>query len=103
MKRFGLCLGFSLAFAMSAMAGEWSGYISDASCAAKQGAKVASASHAGCAKSCIGRGDAAVLVTEDGTVYKIANKDQVSEYAGLKVKVSGDLDKDTITVAKVEK
>jgi hypothetical protein len=103
MKRFGVGLGLSLALALSAMAGEWSGYISDASCAAKQGAKVASASHAACAKSCIGRGDAAVLVTEDGTVYKIANKDQVAEYAGQKVTISGNLSKDTITVAKVTK
>ena len=52
-----------LVFALSclAMAEEWTGYIADANCAAKQGAKAASDGHAGCAQGCIKKGAAAVL------------------------------------------
>ena len=59
-----LLLGFTFASAL-AMAAEFSGYISDAGCVAKQGAaKTAADSHAGCvSKSCIKRGDKAVLAT----------------------------------------
>jgi hypothetical protein len=76
MKKLVIGFTFLLALAMSAMAGEWSGYISDAGCAKKQGAKTAADTHAGCAKGCIKRGDKAVLV--------------------------GDVDGDNITVKEVK-
>lgn len=103
MRKLVLGFTFLLALAMSAMAAEWTGYISDAGCTKKQGAaKTASDSHAGCAKSCIKRGDKAVLVTEDGKVFNITNQDKVVEHAGEKVTLVGDVDGDNITVSEVK-
>ena len=102
MKKFVLALTFGAAFAMSAMAGEWTGYISDAGCAQKQGAKTAAAGHADCAKGCIKKGDKAVLVTEDGKILNISNQDKVVEHAGEKVTITGDMNGDSITVTDVK-
>jgi len=102
MKQFLSGGALLLALATMAMAGEWTGYISDAGCAKKMGVKVANETHAGCAQSCIKRGDKAVLVTEDGKVYAVANQDKVVDHAGQKVTVSGDLKEDTITVSEVK-
>ncbi len=88
---------FALA-AISAMAAEWTGYIVDKGCSTKKEMLGDEA----CAKRCIGRGAAAVLATEDGKVYAIANQDKVKEQAGKKVTVTGKLDKDTITVEEVK-
>jgi hypothetical protein len=103
MKKFVLGFAVLLALSLTAMAAEWTGYISDAGCAKKQGAaKVASDGHAGCAQACLKKGDKAVLVTEDGKVYQIANQDKVTEHAGMKVTVTGDAEGDTITVSDVK-
>jgi hypothetical protein len=102
MRKFVLGFAFLLAVSMTAMAGEWTGYISDAGCAAKQGAKAASDAHAGCAQGCIKKGDKAVLVTADGKVYQISNQDKVKEHAGMKVTVEGEMDGDSITVSDVK-
>src|SRR5271170_6785679 len=99
MKKLVLGSTFVLALAMSAMAGEFSGYISDAGCAKKQGAKAAADGHAGCAQGCIKKGDKAVLVTADGKVYQIADQDKVKEHAGMKVTVVGDVEGDSIKVS----
>ncbi len=88
---------FALA-AISAMAAEWTGYIVDKGCSTKKEMLGDEA----CAKRCIGRGAPAVLATEDGKVYAIANQDKVKEQAGKKVTVTGKLDKDTITVEEVK-
>jgi hypothetical protein len=88
---------------MTAMAAEFTGYISDAGCAKKQGAaKVAADGHAGCAQGCIKKGDKAVLVTDDGKIYQIADQDKVKEHAGMKVTVVGSADGDTIKVSEVK-
>jgi hypothetical protein len=103
MRKFVLGFAAFMALAMTAMAAEWTGYIADAGCTKKQGAaKVASADHAGCAESCIKKGDKAVLVTEDGKIYQIANQDKVTEHAGHKVTITGDVDGDNITVSEVK-
>jgi hypothetical protein len=102
MRKFVLGFTFVTALAMTAMAAEWSGYISDAGCAKKQLAKTETADHAGCAKGCIKRGDKAVLVTEGGKVYQIANQDKVIEHAGEKVTLVGEIDADSITVSAVK-
>jgi hypothetical protein len=88
-------------FAVGAMAEDFSGYIVDANCAAKQGAKAASDSHAGCAQGCIKKGAAAVLVTTEGKVYKLDDQAKVVDHAGHKVTVTGKLDGETIKVEKV--
>jgi hypothetical protein len=88
--------------AMSAMAADWTGYVVDASCAGKQGAKSASDDHATCAARCIKGGAAAVLVNSEGKVFKIANQDKVTAHAGHKVTITGKMDGDTITVEEVK-
>lgn len=103
MRKVGLGFALLFALAMTAMAGEWTGYISDAGCAKKQGAaKVASDGHAGCAEGCIKKGDKAVLVTEDGKIYQIENQDKVAEHAGHKVTLTGDMDGESIKVSEVK-
>jgi len=103
MRKLVLGFTFLLALAMTAMAGEWTGYISDAMCANSKGAKVvASPSHAACAKGCIKRGSPAVLVTEDGKIYKIANQSKVVPHAGEKVTLVGTMKGDSITVHEVK-
>jgi len=103
MKKLVLAFTFVLALGMTATAAELTGYISDAGCAKKQGAKAAADSHAGCAKGCIKRGDKAVLVTDEGKVYTIANQDKVVDHAGEKVTLVGDVDSDNnITVSEVK-
>jgi hypothetical protein len=98
---FSLLLVLSL-MASSALAADFTGYISDAACGAKRGAKAATADHAACAAKCIKGGAKAVLLTEDGKVYQIANQDKVTEHAGHKVTISGKLDGETITADSVK-
>src|SRR5579872_1185749 len=102
MRRVVVLVMLVFAISLVAMADEWSGYISDSKCAAKQGAKAASDGHAGCAQGCIKKGDSAVLVTSEGKVYKISNQDKVTEHAGHKVTLTGKMDGDTITVSDVK-
>src|ERR1051325_10412009 len=99
MKKLLFVLGFS---AMSMMAADLTGYIVDASCAGRQGAKSASDDHATCAEKCIKGGAAAVLVNSEGKVYKIANQDKVTAHAGHKVTITGKMEGDTITVENVK-
>jgi Protein of unknown function (DUF5818) len=80
------------------MAADWTGYIIDQNCASKK----EMLGNVACAKSCIGRGSPAVLATEDGKVYKIADQDKVKEDAGKKVTITGKIDGDTITVDSIK-
>jgi Protein of unknown function (DUF5818) len=91
--------GFALtaAFALSALAGDVTGYIIDQSCADKPAMR----GNVSCAQSCIKRGSPAVLVTEEGKVYKFADQSKVVDHAGKKVTVTGNVAGDTITVDKV--
>jgi hypothetical protein len=99
MKKVLAVLAFS---AISAMAADWTGYIVDASCAGKQGAKAAADGHAACSERCIKGGSPAVLVNSEGKVFKIANQDKVTAHAGHKVTVTGKAEGDTITVEDVK-
>ena len=83
MKRFVLILSLLMLVSSVGFAGEWTGFISDAKC------KHSTADKAGCMKSCIEGGQAAVLVEADGTVHEIADQDKVKEHAGKKVTVKG--------------
>ena len=88
--------------AMSMMAADYTGYIVDQSCAGRQGAKAASDDHAACSAKCIKGGAAAVLMTSDGKIYKIADQDKVTEHAGHKVTITGKMESDTIKVDSVK-
>ena len=83
---------------VSGMAADWTGYIIDQSCASKKEMR----GNVECAQSCIKRGSPAVLVTDDGQVYKIADQGKVTEHAGQKVTISGKMDGDTIKVESVK-
>ena len=101
MKRIGGM--FLLMIALSAMvlyAGEWTGYVSDSKCGVKGG----NADHAGCAKSCIGNGASAVLVSE-GKVYTLDNQEEAKKLAGEKVVVKGTASDDgkSIKVESIQK
>ncbi len=94
-------LVFSM-FAMSTFAASWEGVISDSKCAkAHAGEKL----NEKCVRSCIKGGSAAVFVTKDGTVLKIHNPDGLGgeENLGVRVKVDGKVDGDSLHVDHVTK
>jgi hypothetical protein len=83
-------------------AAEWTGWISDASC----GASNANGEKASrdCAERCIKEGAAPVLVTDgDGKVFKLNGKVDLKTHLKHKVKVSGDLSGETVTVKSIAK
>jgi hypothetical protein len=96
LKRVVLAVVLSV-FALTAMAGEWTGYISDSKCGAK-GAKDA---HADCAVSCVKGGASPVFVT-GGKVYKIDDTSKVADHVGHKVTITGELKGDTVQVESVK-
>jgi hypothetical protein len=90
----------AIALGLSAVgfAAEVKGFVQDQNCAGKPAMK----DNAECAKRCVKNGSPAVLVAEDGTIYKIANQDKITSHTGEKVTVSGDIKGDTITVSEVK-
>ena len=93
-----LALALAAGFAGSVMAAEYKGYIIDEKCS-----KVASMKgDADCANKCIKAGSPAVLVSDNGKVYKIANQDKVVPLAGKEVTINGKAKGDTITVDSVK-
>jgi hypothetical protein len=80
------------------MADEWVGWITDEHC----GAKGANEGHKSCALSCAGRGAAFVLYnTADEKIYKLSDQAAAKENLGKKVKVTGTVAEDTITVESI--
>lgn len=82
-------------FALAALAEEWTGAISESGCGAKHANGGAAAEK--CVTGCVKKGAAPVFVT-DGKVVKIANGDKVMDHLGKKVKITGKLEGDTVTV-----
>ena len=77
------------------------GWISDASCGAANAKGDAESRE--CTKSCLKSGAAPVFVSDaDHKVYKLAGKD-VKAHLDYKVKVTGDVKGDTLTVQDVKK
>lgn len=98
MKKLTILAALTGAMALSAMAAEWTGYIVDQNCAKNK----AMLGNVQCAQSCIKRGAAAVLVTDDGKIYKLTEQDKVKEEAGKKVTISGTMKEDTISVDSIK-
>jgi|SRR6516162_865605 len=93
-----LTLALAAGFSTSMMAAQFKGYIIDEKCS-----KVASMKgDVDCANKCIKAGSPAVLLTDDGKVYKIANQDKVVAMAGQQVTINGKESADTITVDSVK-
>lgn len=91
-------LVLSSLFALSAFAAEWTGAISEATCAGKHTA--GSDKDIACVTKCVKGGSAPVFIT-DGKVIKIANADKVMDHLGHKVTITGKLDGDTVTIDSV--
>lgn len=98
MKKFTAVATLALGLASVGMAAEFKGFVEDTACASKAGMK----DNAACAAKCIKGGSPAVLVGEDGKVYKISNQDKIVAHAGEKVTVTGKVDGDTITIDDVK-
>ena len=90
----------TVALASASFAGEWTGFISDASCGAANAKATAEAKE--CAQRCVKGGAAPVFVTGD-KVINIANPATVKDLVGEKVKVKGTLDKGTLKVESIAK
>lgn len=86
-------------FSLSAMAANVTGYVIDQSCASQPDMR----GNVACATKCIKGGSPAVLVTDDGKIYQIADQAKVVPLAGEKVTISGKVTGDKITVSKIKK
>jgi hypothetical protein len=95
LKKLLVVFGFA---AISAMAADVTGYVIDKNCASKKEMW----GNEKCAQSCIGKGAAAVIVTDAGKVIAVSNQDKVKDMAGKKVMVSGKMDGDSITVDTIK-
>ena len=100
MKKIIAMSALAASFSICALAQQWTGVIMDEKCSSNASMR----ENANCAASCIKQGSPAVLVTNDGTVYKIANQKKVVSHAGQTVTVTGKLESgNTIQVADVKK
>ncbi len=99
MKKITVVAALAFGIASAAMAAEFKGFVEDTACSTKAEMKA----DAECAKKCIKGGSPAVLVAEDGKIYKIANQDKIVSHAGETVTVDGTLKGDTLTIASVKK
>jgi hypothetical protein len=88
----------SMGLAASLMAENFKGVVMDEKCSGNADMR----SDVACIQKCIKGGSAAVLVTPEGKVYKIANQDKILASAGKNVTVNGKLEGETITVASVK-
>ncbi len=87
----------SLAISVHAAAASYTGAISEAGC----GLKHANGGAEKCVSGCVKKGAAPVFVT-DGKIVKLSNAEKVMDFLGKKVKVSGKLDGDTLTVDSIQ-
>lgn len=89
-------------FAVSAFAASWTGYISDAGCAAKHAD--GSEKSMGCVKACVTKKGAAPVFVVGDKVYKIdeASKAKVMDHLGHKVTVNGKVKDDTVSIKSVK-
>jgi hypothetical protein len=83
---------------LDASSQSWTGWIADDQCKAKG----ASADHKECAERCFARGAKAILVTADEKVFLLDNQDLAKQHVGHEVKVTGQLDGDSIEVESIE-
>jgi hypothetical protein len=104
MKRFtfpflGLLLATGLSVAALALpaAQTFVGSIGDSMC----GAKHMSGSDKDCTLGCIKEGAKYILVDPSGKVYQLSDQKKPQAFAGAKVKVTGTLSGDTITVTSI--
>ncbi len=93
-------VAFVATSAWAADEGSWQGWIADENCA-KNYSKVASASHAGCAKACVGKGASWVLATQEGPFLLDLGEVTAEDHLGAEIVIKGELDDDTIKVTSI--
>jgi hypothetical protein len=98
MKTIATLALLTIGSAAGVMAAEYKGFVEDQACSNKPEMK----GDAACAQKCIKGGSPAVLVTEDGKIYKIANQDKIVASAGQNVTLTGKLKGDTLTIDSVK-
>jgi hypothetical protein len=98
MKKTLVVFAMTLGLSLCASAADVTGFIVDKSCASNK----AMLGNEDCAKRCLGRGDPAVLATEDGKIYQIADQAKVKDVAGKKVTLTGKIEGDKISVDSVK-
>ena len=98
MKKITVVGLMTLGLAAAAMAAEYKGFVEDTKCSTNAEMK----GDAACAQKCIKGGSPAVLVTEEGKIYKISNQDKIVASAGQNVTVTGKLKGDTLTIDSVK-
>lgn len=98
MKKAFALMGLAASLSVCAMAADITGYVIDEKCSSVKAMR----GDVDCANKCIKAGSPAVLVTDEGKIYKISDQEKVIPDAGKKVMVSGKLNGDTIDVSKVK-
>ncbi len=98
MRKLTAVAALALGLAAIGMAAEFKGFVEDTKCSTNPAMK----NDADCAQKCIKGGSPAVLVTDDGKIYKISNQAKIVDHAGMKVTVTGKLTGDTITIDSVK-
>ena len=98
MKKFFLLSISVMSLSGFVAAAEFKGYIIDEKCSANPKMR----GDAACAEKCIKGGSPAVLVTDDGKVYKIADQAKVIPLAGKQVTISGDEKGGNIMIASIK-
>jgi hypothetical protein len=98
MKKVFALVSLAASFSAIAMAADITGYVIDEKCSTVKSMR----GDVDCANKCIKAGSPAVLVTDEGKVYKISDQTKVVPDAGKKVMLSGKLNGDTIDVSKVK-
>ena len=98
MKKYLAMLSLLFVTIAYAADGPWTGYISDAHCGAKEDLST----HAACAQKCVKGGEAPVFVLGD-KVYAISNPKKVAKFIGDKVKITGTITDNSITIETISK
>ena len=93
-----LLLALAAGLSNVALAAEFKGFIIDEKCSTNPKMR----GNVECATKCIKGGSPAVLVTDEGKVYKIADQAKVTPMAGKQVTIMGEAKGDTITVASIK-
>ena len=102
MRKLNLSLQIVILAAAPLAAAEFTGWISDSSCGASNANGEAASRD--CAERCIKEGAKPVLVTDgDGKVLKLAGKVDLKAHLRHKVKVSGELDGETVKIKSIAK
>ena len=83
-------------------AAEWKGWLSDSSCGASNANGEAASRY--CTERCIKEGATPVLVTDgDGKVLKLVGKVDLKAHLRHKVKITGDLKGEILTIKSIAK